>query len=67
MSIHDRYGLSQEQIVEAETALEELAAQAQSREAINLLPLVNIMGALPLTSSLKAAIEHRSVIDRSVR
>ena len=39
-----RYGLSQEQIAEAETALEELAAQAQSRQNANLLPLVNIMG-----------------------
>ena len=45
-----RYGLSQEQIVEAETALEELAAQAQSRDTADLLPLVNIMGESPSTS-----------------
>lgn len=37
-----RYGLSKEQMLEAETALEELAAHSNA-EAI-VLPLVNIMG-----------------------
>lgn len=39
--------------MEAETTLEELAAQAQSRETANLLPLVNIMGELPSIKSIQ--------------
>lgn len=53
----DRYGLTSDQILEAETALEELAAQAQSRLAEeNVLPLIDIMGLLLLLCSLQTVL-----------
>ena len=46
LAVLNRYGLRKEHILEAEMALEDLAAQAQDRETTGLLPLVDIMGLL---------------------
>lgn len=44
LKIVNRYGLSKEQILEAESTLEEMAAKIQKAEPAALLPLVDIMG-----------------------